>query len=180
MKTALKGARINLRDLRKTDAQSLQKYANGRTVSRFIPNFPYPYKLKDAEKFIKLTKSKLHKKAYHEFGIEDKDTGEIIGMMSINRINQVNKNAEIGYWIAKSYRGKGLGKESLRIIIDYAFKELGLHRLYIRCFHVNKASASLAKSGGFKYEGRLRESVFKDGKWFDDLYFGLLRKEYKR
>lgn len=179
MKIMLKGSRISLRTLKKTDAKSFPKYANDKTVSRFIPNFPSPYTRKHAEKFIKHTWKGLRKKTDYEFGIEYKATGEIIGMMSIMKIDRQNKNAEIGYWLAKDYRGRGIGNEALKMAIHYAFKKLKLERLYIRCFHVNKASAALAKSAGFRYEGMSRRSCFKDGKWFNDLSFGLLKKEYK-
>lgn len=179
MKLILKGSRINLRTLKMSDATSLQKYANDRTVGRFIPHFPYPYRLRHAEKFIKGTWKKLHDKTYYELGIEYKATGEIIGMMSITKVDRQNKNAEIGYWLAKSYRGKGIGNEALIMALDYAFKKLKMKRLYIKCFHVNKASAALAKSAGFKYEGSSRSSCFRYGKWYDDLHFGLLKEEYK-
>jgi RimJ/RimL family protein N-acetyltransferase len=66
----------------------------------------------------------------------------------------------------------------LKLILDFGFKKLGLVRIYAKVMHPNTASAKLLESVGFKYEGKLRKSVYRWGKWFDMLIYGLLKEEY--
>jgi RimJ/RimL family protein N-acetyltransferase len=115
-----------------------------------------------------------------ELGIELKETGQIIGVMSLMHIDPASKNAEAGYWLGKKYWGQGIAKEALKLILEFGFKKLELVRIYARVTHPNIASARLLERCGFKYEGRMRKSTFTNGKWMDDLMYAILKEEYKR
>lgn len=179
MKIKLIGKRIILRPLGKSDAQDLQKNANSREVTRYT-QVPYPYRLKDAWEFIEKCGQNLRKNSDYEFGIELKKTGKIIGMTSLMKIDKQSKNAELGYWLGKKYWKQGIATEAAKLILKFGFKKLKLERIYARVFHPNRVSAKFLKKMGFTYEGRLRKHVRNKGKWFDALYFGLLKIEYKK
>jgi RimJ/RimL family protein N-acetyltransferase len=176
----LKGKRIILRKMEMKDAKQISKIANDFSVSRYTASMPYPYKLKDAEKWINHTRKK---KDGYDLGIALRENDKIIGEVSINKIGESKKYkiGEIGYWLGKKYRGKGYAKEAAIILIDYLFNKFGLRKIYARVDGPNIGSQKFLENLGFKKEGVLREQVrYRFGnKWFDEFYYGLFKKEWK-
>jgi len=178
MELKLKGVSINLRKLRRSDAHSLHHNVKDYEIYRYTANIPHPYKLKHALAFIPLTWKEMKKQTGYGLGIEDPDTGKIIGMISLMKVDTKNKNAELGYWLGKKYWGKGITPEAANLILNFGFRKLGLAKIYARVMHPNKASARVLQKSGFKPEGVGRRHIFKDGNWYDELRFGLLREEF--
>jgi len=178
MELKIEGKQITLRKLKKSDAPSIYQNAKDFEIARYT-TLPHPYRLKNAEDFIKMTHQKIRKKKAFELGIELKESKEIIGMMSLMDIDYDNKNAEIGYWLGKKYWGKGIMKEAIKLILNFGFKKLNLVRIYARVMHPNIASAKLLERSGFKYEGRMRKTTLRRGKWMDDLRYSILNSEFK-
>ncbi|MBW2993271.1 GNAT family N-acetyltransferase [Candidatus Woesearchaeota archaeon] len=177
MKIKLEGRQIYLRNLRLSDAKEIQKHANDKNIYRYTQHIPYPYRLSHAVKFIKGAQERQRKKMACELGIILKQTNKLVGVMSLLQINPIK--AEIGYWLGKTYHGKGIAKEALKLILDFGFKKLKLKRIWGRVAHPNKPSFKLLESAGFKYEGKLRKNMFKNNRYYDELRYGLLREEYK-
>jgi len=143
-----------------------------------MTNLPYPYKVKDGRFFVNKTKEEVRKKKADRFGIEiDK---KIIGMIGLESLNLKEKNAELGYWLGKKHWRKGIVSEAAKLILNYGFKDLKLVRIYARVFHQNKPSYRLLEKIGFKPEGTLRKHIKKNGKYYDELRYGLLKEEFKR
>lgn len=178
MEFKIEGEQINLRKLKKSDAYSIYQNANDKLIAKYT-TLPHPYKLEIAYSFIRKTHQKLNKKKAFELGIELKETKEIIGMVSLIKIDYDNKKAEIGYWLGKKYWGRKIMKEAIKLLLDFGFKKLKLVRIYARVMHPNTSSARLLEKAGFKYEGRMRKTTFKNGKWMDDLIYSILSSEFK-
>ncbi len=177
MDLLLKGKRINLRKLRKTDANSIYENVNNKKIFEYtlIPN---PYKKNNAVDFVKISQKNIRIKKAFELGIELKESGKIIWMMSLLKFDEKNKNAEIGYWIGEKYWKQGITSEALKLILEFGFKKLKLERIYAKVMHPNKASAKLLEKNGFKYEGTMRHTLFRENKWLDDLVYSILKEEY--
>jgi len=178
MAILIKGKRVNLRQLRKSDAKSLYQNAKDFEIAKYT-RLPHPYKLGNATSYIKENKLKLRKKTDYSLGIELKETSQIIGMISLMKVDKKNKNAELGYWLGKKYWGQGLMSEALQLILNFGFKKLRLERIHAGVMHPNKPSLKVLKKAGFKYEGRHRREFLRHGKWLDALMHSLLRDEYK-
>ena len=175
------GNRIVLRALKKSDAKSIQEKLNDKEVSRYTRIIPYPYTLRHAQDFIKIVQQRPgSSREEYSFGIEIKETRKIIGIISLTHIDYQNRNAEVGYWLGKKYWGKGLAKETLFGILSFGFDNLELFRIYANVMHPNIASMKLLENAGFKFEGRMRKSVLKDGEWLDELRYSILEEEYRR
>lgn len=170
--------RVKLRKLRISDARFISENAKDKDVIKYTFIIAPPFGLKEAKKFIRKTQQEMHKKKAYEFAIELKETKELIGTINLLNINIKNKNADIGFWLAKSYWGKGLAKETLNLILDFGFKKLKLKKIQARVLHKNKATQKLLEKIGFKLEGRLRKKTFFKNQWFDDLIYGILKEEY--
>jgi len=176
----LEGERIILKIPEQKDAKKICKYINDKAVARYT-TLPHPYKLKHAKEWIKKANKNFRNKTSYEFSIILKETDEIIGGIGLTHVDKNNKNAEVGYWLARKYWGQGLAKEALNLILKFGFKTLKLHKIYARAYCINKRSIGLLKRFGFKLEGNFRKHLkgrFSD-KWYDELRFGLFREEWK-
>jgi RimJ/RimL family protein N-acetyltransferase len=178
MKLDISGQRVNLRMLKKGDALVIFHQANDPEISRFT-SLPHPYALKRAYDFIKKTQQQIRRESAYELGIELKESGQIIGMMSLMDIDYHHKNARVGYWVGRSYWGQGFASEALGLILHFAFKKLKLHRVSAIVMHLDIPSVRVLEKAGFKLEGRLRKANFENGVWVDDLLYAILREEYE-
>jgi len=174
----LRGSRIDLRRLRRSDAGSIQKYANDPAVARFLPLLPHPYGMNDAREWINLThRTSRNNSAYH-FGIENSESSEIIGMMSLRNINRTDLNAEVGYWVARKFWGRGIATEALRLILRFSFEQVGLHRVYAVVLEKNIGSVSILEKLGFTREGVWRKASRMGKRWHDVYAYGILKDEF--
>ncbi|MFX1376829.1 MAG: GNAT family N-acetyltransferase [Promethearchaeota archaeon] len=102
-----------------------------------------------------------------------------IGVIGFNRINWINRNANIFASIGETdYWGKGIVVEAAKLIINYGFTELNLHKIYARIFNPNKRSLRVAEKLGFHKEGILKEHIYVDGEYVDCHRFSILKKEW--
>lgn len=85
---------------------------------------------------------------------------------------------EIGIDILPSFQGNGYGKEAIEWALDYAFRRAGLHRVRIRAFEWNVGAVKLYEKMGFRVEGREREALWHEGRWWDGLELGMLEGEW--
>jgi RimJ/RimL family protein N-acetyltransferase len=94
-------------------------------------------------------------------------------------IDNRHRNAGLGYWLGKQYWRRGITKEALTLILDFDFNYLELVRIYAKVLPPNLPSIRLLQSAGFRYEDRMRKTVFRDGSWFDELTFALVDEDFK-
>ncbi len=135
------------------------------------------YSLQMAEEFIEATRKSIENKEHLGFGIFRRD--RLLGVIGFVSFDWKARKTEIGYWIDKDEQGKGIISRASRYLIDYAFDGLDLNRIEIRCSSENLRSAAIPKRLGFRFEGHLRQSEFRNGKLHDFLTFGLLRSDRK-
>lgn len=174
----IKGKRITLRPLEKKDERRITDLAHDKSISKFT-HVPYPYDIKKARYFIKISKEKTKKKQEYHFAIALNKTDEFIGTIGLIRIDKRDNRGEIGYWLGKPYRGKGYVPEACKLIINFGFKNIKLHKIVIECAKENKASKKVIDKMKAKLEGVLRKNSFVGGKHRDSLYHGILKKEWR-
>ena len=127
----------------------------------------------------------LSERTWYPAGMPDKlpllieYEGKVAGGVELVNIRWFNRKAEITIWILPEFRGKGLAKTALEGIIKLAFEQLNLHRLEAEVYEFNKQAINLFTNARFVVEGTLREAKYKDGRYYDIIRFGLLKKEWK-
>ncbi|KAF2643666.1 acyl-CoA N-acyltransferase [Massarina eburnea CBS 473.64] len=89
-----------------------------------------------------------------------------------------HRNTELGVDILPLYQGKGYGGEAIRWALDYAFRRAGLHKVRIRAFEWNEGAVRLYERIGFKHEGRERESLWHEGRFWDGIEMGMVEREW--
>jgi RimJ/RimL family protein N-acetyltransferase len=90
-----------------------------------------------------------------------------------------HRHADIGIDITKPYQGQGYGSEAINWVLGWAFRTGGLHRVGIRAFSYNEGAVRLYERLGFKKEGVTRETLWHDGRFWDDVSFGMLESEWQ-
>lgn len=103
---------------------------------------------------------------------------KLAGQIEYNYINSAHRKTEIGYWLGENFQGKGLMTKSCRALIDYAFHELKLNRVELRCAVENTKSRKVAERLGFKNEGIARQAELIHGTFYDLVVYGLLAEEW--
>lgn len=169
---------ITLRRLRHSDADSIQSQANSRFIARYLPRMPSPYTMEDARQWIVATHRLARQDKAYNFGIEDRQSGRIVGMIGLRNINGQDKNAEVGYWIGRSFQRRGYATEALRLTLGFAFKRLRLVRVYAVVHQQNTPSVKLLEKSGFVREGTWRKASFMNRRWHDVYSYGILKEEF--
>jgi RimJ/RimL family protein N-acetyltransferase len=164
---------FTLRPFHITDADLLPEYANNFNIARYLMDvFPHPYHVEHAKTFIKMA---TKDDPVHIFAIDI--DGRASGAIGLHLQQDVfRKNAELGYWLAEPFWGKGIMTRAVRKMIDFGFDTYDINRIFARPFSSNLASQRVLEKSGFRLEARLEKTVFKNGEFLDELIFAT-RKE---
>jgi len=178
MAHSLESRRLLIRTPEPGDAEALVEAINHPEVARTTLMIPYPYSINDANNFIaKSTDPESWEKNIRLF-VFLKDSGRLAGGIGLDDISRKFRSAEIGYWCSPSEWGKGITTEAALRVIQFAFEELDLNRIFGRCFSTNRSSARVQEKAGMKFEGVARAECIKDGEPVDMCHYAILRSEW--
>ncbi|TCD07159.1 N-acetyltransferase [Pedobacter frigidisoli] len=166
--------RFTLRPFHLNDVNALVKYANNFNIAKNLTNkFPFPYQDEDGEAFIELALSHrpLQIKA---IVIND----EVVGSIGVHPLSDIySRSAEMGYWIAEPFWGKGIVPLAVKEMLKYGFETFDIERIFARTSHVNLASQQVLKKIGFILEAELKGTIFKYDEYFDELIFSFRKHQ---
>ncbi|HOA14931.1 MAG TPA: GNAT family protein [Bacillota bacterium] len=114
------------------------------------------------------------------FAIVDSKSDRLIGNCGIPDANLKDRSCEVGIFIGeKEKRGKGYGTEAMKLLCDYAFNVLNMHRVFLRVYSFNKPAIRSYEKVGFRLAGRMREAKRIGGRWHDELLMDMLESEFE-
>ncbi|AEX85937.1 acetyltransferase [Marinitoga sp. 1135] len=175
----LEGKLVKLRAYSKNDLEKVLEYINDEEVRKnLMPGIPYPFRMEDEEKWYE--KLNPFGGGKYDFAIELKKTGEYIGGCGVNEIDWKNSVATVGIFIGKPFFNKGYGTEAMKLLVDFVFKEMNINKVKLHVFSFNQRAIKSYEKVGFKVEGILREQIFREGKYHDEVIMGILRKEWNK
>ena len=108
-----------------------------------------------------------------------KSTGQLIGNCGIRLKSADAREADIGYELDPRYWGQGYATEAARVIVQFGFAQLRLHRIWSWCIAENAGSAHVLEKLGMRQEGHLRENEYLKGRWWDTLLYAILDYEWQ-
>lgn len=114
-----------------------------------------------------------------DLAIYCKATQQYVGEVVFNEYDPHNKSVNYRIAIGEKGRGRGLGTEATRLMVDYGFQELDLHRISLEVFDFNKRARYVYSSCGFVTEGRLRDTLFYNGEYHDSIIKSILRSDWE-
>ena len=113
--------------------------------------------------------------------VHERTTDRLIGTCAFSQLDGDNGSALYHITIGESDAwGRGFGTEATRLMVDHAFGALGLHRIALFVFEFNERAIRAYRRVGFVVEGRSRESVWRDGRWWDELAMSILESDWRR
>jgi ribosomal-protein-alanine N-acetyltransferase len=167
---------IHLSEFRPSDKCALIEHLDERDIYDVTFRIPFPYTDADAEAFLaRVAKAtEQHGQPAH-FAIRTSDDA-LIGGCGLNEL-EIGKShrAEIGYWLAKPYWGRGIMSAVVQRLCQHAFEEFGLVKIIAHVVTHNPASARVLTKCGFVQEGLLWKHFLKDGQFIDVWLFAMLR-----
>jgi len=112
--------------------------------------------------------------------VHERSTNRLIGTCAFSQLDGDNGSALFHITIGESDAwGRGYGTEATRLMVDHAFGTLGLHRIALFVFEFNERAIRSYRRVGFVVEGRSRESVWRDGRWWDELAMSILESDWR-
>jgi RimJ/RimL family protein N-acetyltransferase len=167
---------VHLSEFQASDKDALVSHLNDRDIYDRTLRIPFPYTDADADEWLALVAKITQQQGRQvHFAIRSADDS-LIGGCGFDGF-QVGKShrAEVGYWLARPFWGRGIMTVVVQRVCQHAFEELGLAKITAHVFSHNPASARVLEKCGFQQEGFLRKHFLKDGRFIDARLFGLLK-----
>lgn len=167
---------FTLRPWALSDLNSLVRFANNPNIAmNMTDQFTHPYTAINGMAFIDFATREIPVRL---FAIEVE--GEAAGGIGLHPQNDIQrKNAEIGYWLAEPYWGKGIMTRAIAEMVDYGFANLDIERIFARPFGTNKGSQRVLEKAGFVFEAKFEKTFFKHGEYIDELFYAVRKDTWK-
>jgi len=136
-------------------------------LGKWLPFVAFTKEISDTEKFVDSIVNASKDRFECVFTIRKQDA--FVGLIGFKDTDRINKKTEFGYWLSEEYQGQGIITKSVAKLCDFAFNELSINRIQIKCAVENKASSNVPKRLGFRFEGTERQGELLTGNVFTDL-----------
>ena len=173
----LAGERIVLREFREEDLSGMRSWMIDAESTRYLGGntlMPPPWEMSETA----LRRLLSGDAGGYNWVIAEKDSLRYLGQVSLILIDHLNRRAELTLVMAPDQAGKGYAKEGVRLALRFAFRQLNLHRVYLKVAQPNERAVRLYEKCGFQVEGCLRDELFLDGRYADALVMGILEGEF--
>jgi ribosomal-protein-alanine N-acetyltransferase len=169
--------KVTLRQMRLSDAPSLLAMLNTEEVARFIS--PPPTTVAGFERFIVWAQNEQRAGRYACFAVVPAGMDVAVGIIQVRQLDATFKNAEWGFCIGSAFWGTGVFAEGAKMVLDFTFSELGVHRLEARAAVRNgRGNGALRKLGAVP-EAVLRQSFIRDGEALDQQLWAILATDWQ-
>ncbi len=168
--------KIKLRQLIQEDAADIFAAINSQReyLGKWLPFVEQTKSVFDTQSFvdsiIDLPKDKM------EYTFTIRIDGSLAGLIGFKSTDRANRKTEIGYWLSESFQGRGIITKSVKRLCEFAFQELNMNRIQIKCAVGNSASIAVPERLGFMREGTERDGELLTGGLFTDLFIYSLLK----
>jgi diamine N-acetyltransferase len=168
------GQKIRLRAIERNDIPAFVRWFNDPEVRQYLEMY-LPMSQAQEENWFE---TQLDDDSGRIFGIETLD-GALLGNIGLHRINWKDRFAELGIVIGeRPFWSQGYGTDAIRTLLRFAFRQMNLHRVFLRVFEYNQRAMRCYEKCGFKLEGRLRQAHFHAGRYHDVVIMGILQEEF--
>ena len=176
--TSIESPRLTLRRFADADLGPFLAYLNDPLVARYQSWESYTEP--EARAVIEQQKNRSPGRPgeWFTFALELKETGALVGHVALRM--QDDRQAEIGFTVARAFHGRGLACEAAARVLDYVFAELKLHRVTAVTDVENVKSAALLERLGMRREGHFIENIWFKGRWGSEYLYAVLRDEWMK
>ena len=175
----LETPRLILRKLTMRDAADIYRYSRSRDVARYVL-WEAHHSIGDSRAYLRYMLRRYRNREPASWGIEYRETGEVIGTIGFMWIQRDNSAAEVGYSLSKDYWNRGLMTEALSAVIAHGFGPMNLNRIEAQHETGNPASGAVMRKCGMTHEGTLRQRLYNKGKYVDVELYAILKQDHKK
>jgi len=176
--SVIHGERVRLRAAEREDLKKFHEWVNDPEVTRGLGLY-LPMSMTDEENWFNGVAQRDPNEKPLVIEVRDHEFWRMIGNSGIFGIEWVNRSGELGILIGeKSEWNKGYGTEAMTLLQRHCFETLNLNRVFLRVYADNVRAVRSYEKAGFVYEGRMREGVYKNGKYDDVIFMSVLRSEW--
>lgn len=169
---------VTLRELRTADAPALLELLATGEVAKFIS--PPPTTVEGFERFISWAQQEQRAGRYACFAVVPEGMTTAVGIFQVRQLEPQFGTAEWGFALGRAFWGSGIFAAAARLVVDFAFETVGVHRLEARAAVGNgRGNGALAKIGAVK-EGMLRRSFLRHGQYHDQVLWSIVREDWRR
>ena len=174
----LSGAKVTLREVRGSDAPALLAMLTSEEVAEFVS--PLPRTVAGFEQFIADSHHERTRGNSFCFGVVPDGYEDAMGLFQVRQLEPGFGSAEWGFAIGSPFWGRGVFVEGAKLVIDFTFGVVGVHRLEARSIASNaRGNAALRKVGAMQ-EGILRRSFQRNGRFFDQILWSILKDDWRQ
>ena len=169
----LQGPRVVLREVRVEDVgDDYYAWMNDHEVTQYLESRFYPY---SRRRLVAYVEKASEDPSSVFLAITRRENGRMIGTIKLGAIDRTHRSAEVALMVGdKGSWGQGYATESIRLVNDYAFRTLNLHKLTAGAYATNEGSIRAFKKAGFQEEARRREQFWSEGQYVDQVWLGLV------
>ncbi len=171
------GLLVTLRELRVEDAPVLLAMLTTAEVSRFIS--PPPTTVEGFEQFIAFTHQERQAGRFVCFGVVPNGMTRAVGIFQVRQIDGGFSMAEWGFALGSAFWGTGVFAEGAKLVLDFAFGTMGIHRLEARAAVANGRGNGALRKVGAVQEGVLRRSFLRNGEYHDQVLWSILAEDWR-
>ena len=174
----LTGSTVYLRPIEPADLTgAYAEWLNDREVTRFLETGIFPTTGESLQRYYQNVVLKAENVA---LAIVTRDGDRHVGNIKLGPISWVHRRADMGILIGdRLYWGRGIGTEAVRLITQYAFDRLNLHKVTLGVYAGHEPAIRLYRSLGFEIEGTLKEHLYSEGRYHDKIVMGVLRDGFR-
>lgn len=151
--------------------------SNRTYLKKWLPWVDNVKNYEDCINFIKTSKKHFIENNGFQSGIWYKQ--KLVGIIGYHKINWDSKKTSLGYWLSEEFVGKGIVSKSCKFFIDYAFKELNLNEIEIRCAENNNKSRKIPERLGFQQEELITKAEYLNDRYVNHIVYRIFKKEWK-
>lgn len=172
----LTGREVTVRELRASDARSLQTLLNAEEVNRLIA--PFPATVEAWERLIVWMHAQRAEGSYVCFGVVPEGTEDAVGLVQVRQLEPGFGTADWDFALGFPFWGSGVFHQAARLVADFLFDVVGTHRLEARTAVANHRAIGALKKLGATQEGVLRKSLLRGGQYLDQILWTILEDDW--
>ena len=173
-----KGNKVILRPVLESDVPQFQVWMNDPEVTNFLSAY-MPISFKEEQDWFEKVSRPINNNV--TLAIVDMENNKLIGTIGLHKVNMKDGIATTGTSIGdKEYWGKGYGTEAKMLLLEFAFNEMNLRKIYSDVIQFNKRSLAYARKCGYKEEARLPKHFYHKGKYWDKVILAVYRNQWEK
>ena len=173
------GERFRLRAIEAEDAPIFFAWNQDSEMMLMVDRLHFPTSKKFVADWVQKTAVKQSEESDDFFFVIESLAGELMGMIHPHKCDRLVGDFTYGVAVQRQFQREGVAREAIVMVLRHYFRELRYQKVTVKVFGYNEASKRLHESMGFLLEGQIRRAALHNGRFYDDLIYGMTKEEFE-